>query len=361
METSKMNKDSGIPEELKKASDWAWRILVILAALSAIVFLAHSVWNILSVFLLSILLTAGLGPLAKFLRKKWNWPKWLSIVAAELGAITALVGLVTLSIWQISKSGYIIKDKLVPLIDSASNFLKDKFDVDLGAGDSLTNYLLKSFQSDAEQYASGALGFVSSVTQTITGVILAAIITLFLLIDGENIARWFMRFIPKASRSRTWRSGVKAWSTLNGWVKAQVIVAFIDCLGIGVGALIMGLPFVLPITILTFFGAFIPFFGAFIAGFFAVFVALVWKGWIAALIMLSIVILVQQVEGHILQPFVMGSAVSVHPLAVILVVLIGTTLGGVIGAILSVPAVAFLNNFFVEYTQLKSTSKEIEP
>src|SRR5699024_7008460 len=113
--------------------------------------------------------------------------------------------------------------------------------------------------------------------------------------------------------------------------------------GIGVGAWALGLPMALPITVLVFLGSFVPIVGAVLTGALAVFVALVYNGWIVALIMLAVVLIVQQVEGHVLQPWIMGNAVKVHPLAIVLVVAGGTMVAGIAGALFAVPLVAMLN------------------
>jgi predicted PurR-regulated permease PerM len=123
----------------------------------------------------------------------------------------------------------------------------------------------------------------------------------------------------------------------------QILVATVDAIGIGAGAAILQLPLAIPIAVLVFLGSFVPVIGAVVTGALAVFVALVYNGWVVALIMLAIVLLVQQIEGHVLQPLVMGTAVKVHPLAVVLAVAGGSVVGGIAGALFAVPNVAVLN------------------
>ena len=136
-------------------------------------------------------------------------------------------------------------------------------------------------------------------------------------------------------------AGRAGFRSLIGYVRATFLVALVDAVGIGTGLAIMGIPLALPLASLVFLGAFIPLVGAVIAGFLAVIVALIAKGWIFALITLGLIIAVQQLEGHVLQPLVMGRAVSIHPLAIVLVIAGGGVLAGIVGALLAVPAVAF--------------------
>ncbi|MDP9028111.1 MAG: AI-2E family transporter, partial [Actinomycetota bacterium] len=170
----------------------------------------------------------------------------------------------------------------------------------------------------------------------------------FLLIDGRGIWHWLVKLFPVRARAAMIGAGEAGWITLTTFVKVQIFVAFVDAVGIGLGAFILGLftggfPLVIPIAIAVFLGSFIPLVGAVATGAIAVFVALVYLGPVPALIMLGVVILVQQLEGHVLQPFVMGNAVKVHPLAVVLAVATGALIGGIPGALFAVPLAATLN------------------
>ena len=152
-----------------------------------------------------------------------------------------------------------------------------------------------------------------------------------------------VRLFPKKARLAVDGSGIAGWVTLTTFVKVQIFVAAVDAVGIGLFAFFLGLPLVIPIAVAVFLGSFIPVVGAVLTGIIAVFVALVYNGPIAALIMLGGVLLVQQLEGHVLQPLVMGTAVKVHPLAVVLAVAGGGFLAGIPGALFAVPLVATVN------------------
>ena len=145
-------------------------------------------------------------------------------------------------------------------------------------------------------------------------------------------------------RGRVRDAGRAGFRSLIGYVRATFLVALVDALGIGVGLAIMGVPLALPLASLVFLGAFVPLIGAVLTGLLAVIIALIAKGLVYALITLGLIIAVQQLEAHVLQPIVMGRAVSIHPLAIVLVIAGGAVLAGIVGALLAVPALAFLNS-----------------
>jgi putative heme transporter len=167
--------------------------------------------------------------------------------------------------------------------------------------------------------------------------------TFFFLRDGARIWRYLVGLLPAAAREPMARAGEQSWLTLVAYVKATVLVAFIDASGIGLALLILRVPFALPLAALVFLSSFIPIIGATLSGVVAVLVALVTRGPLIALAVLIAVVLVQQLEGHVLQPLIMGRAVAIHPLAVIVAIATGVVLAGIIGALVAVPIVAVLN------------------
>jgi predicted PurR-regulated permease PerM len=192
----------------------------------------------------------------------------------------------------------------------------------------------------------------------VAGLFIALFCLFFFLYQGEQIWSWLVRLFPRRAREKADSSGRRAWVTLTAYVRATVLVAAMDAIGIALGAAILGLPLVGAIGILVFVGAFIPVVGALVSGFVAVLVALVAKGPLVAVIMLAVVIGVQQLEAHVLQPFLMGRAVSVHPLAVILSIATGVVIAGIVGALIAVPTVAVLNTIV---SHLAGNDVEPEP
>ena len=193
--------------------------------------------------------------------------------------------------------------------------------------------------------SGGALGqraaeVGTTATHVVAGLFIALFCLFFFLYQGEQIWAWVVRLFPRQAREKADSSGRKAWVSLTAFVRATIVVAAVDAIGISLGAAILGLPLVSAIGILVFVGAFIPVVGALISGVVAVLVALVAKGPIIAIIMLAVVIGVQQLEAHVLQPFLLGRAVAVHPLAIILAIATGVIVAGIVGALVAVPTAA---------------------
>jgi len=193
------------------------------------------------------------------------------------------------------------------------------------------------------QLTSTGIATAATLFEVVTGMLLVLFSTFFFLRDGRKIWRFIVRLFPVNARWSLADAGDASWTTLGAYVRATVLVAFIDAVGIGTALVILNIPFPFPLAALVFLGAFIPIVGASVSGAVAVLVALVDQGWVIALIVLGAVILVQQVEGHVLQPLIMGRAVAIHPLVVIIGIACGATLAGIIGALVAVPLIAVLN------------------
>jgi predicted PurR-regulated permease PerM len=208
--------------------------------------------------------------------------------------------------------------------------------------DALTR-LRESITSNRSALTTGALNTATTVGELAAGFFLTLFTLFFFLRDGGQIWRFLCRLLPRQARVPTARAGHYAWHTLVSYVHATVLVAFVDAIGIGAGVAILRVPLALPLAALVFLGAFIPVVGATLTGAIAVLVALVTVGPIKALIVLGVVIAVQQLEGHVLQPLIMGRAVALHPLAVILSIASGVVLAGIVGGLVAVPILAVLN------------------
>ena len=201
-----------------------------------------------------------------------------------------------------------------------------------------------ALQNNSSSILSGALSFGSTAGHFAAGLVLALFVLIFFLLEGDRIWAFLVRLLPRKARAATFGAGRKGWASMVSYARIQMFVAFVDAVGIGVGAAIIGVPLALPLGVLVFMGSFIPIVGALVTGAVAVLLALVANGWVNALIMLGIVLLVQQLESHILQPLVMGKAVALHPVAVILSVAAGSYLAGIPGALFSVPILAVANS-----------------
>jgi predicted PurR-regulated permease PerM len=223
------------------------------------------------------------------------------------------------------------------LINGPAHLSRDQINQ---VGDTAT----KSLRNHQEQLTSGALSTAGTLTEVVTGALLALFTVIFLLLGGRNIWHFITQAVPSGVRDRVRDAGAAGFHTLIGYVRATFLVAFVDAVGIGTGLAIMGIPLALPLASLVFLGAFIPLVGAVVSGFLAVVVALLAKGFIYALITLGLIVAIMQLEAHVLQPLVMGRAVAIHPLAVVLGISAGAVLAGVVGALLAVPLIAFSNS-----------------
>ncbi len=343
-----MSDDAPVPQGLRTAASWSWRVLVILGVLAAFVWFVIQFKLVVIPFLIAILLSALLIPFSNFLRRH-RWPKWLAIAASMVGAIALVGGLVTLVVFQI-RGGWndLVAATLVAVDDIGGWLAGPPFNLELA---DIRQALLDwwaTFSQDTGTIWSGALSLGSTTGHVLAGLLLTLFATLFLLIDGPGIWRWFLKLIPRRARARTDEAAQAGWATLTTFARIQIFVAAVDAVGIGLGAWILGLftggfPLVIPIAVVVFLASFIPIIGALVSGALAVFVALVYLGPIPAIIMLAIVLLVQQVEGHVLQPLVMGTAVKVHPLAVVFGVAAGSLIAGIPGALFAVPLIAVVN------------------
>jgi predicted PurR-regulated permease PerM len=322
--------------------------MVIAAVIALFIYLVITLREIVVPFMIAILLAALLVPLVNFLVRH-RWPKGLAVAVAEVGLIAVLVGLVVLVVVQVRTGFPDLQKQSVEAYDNFTQYLLDS-SLHLTNSD-INGYLGQAWtaiQKDSQVLVSGAVTFGTTAGHVLAGMLLTLFATLFMLIDGKGIWAWVVRLFPRKARPAIDGSGRAGWVTLTNFVRVQIFVAFVDAVGIGLGAWIIGLffggfPLVIPITVAVFLGSFIPVVGALFSGVLAIFIALVYLNPFAALIMLGVVIAVQQIEGHVLQPFIMGTAVRVHPLAVVFAVAAGGFLAGIPGALFAVPVVATLN------------------
>jgi len=336
-----------LPDGMKIAGAWAWRLLAVVGVLVVFGLLIIQLKEIVIPFMVAILVGGLLVPIVQYLVRH-RWPKGIAVAVTLLGAIVVVGGLVMLIVWQVRVGSSDIQSRSISAYEDLQDWLNVTFNIDTA---DFNNYLAQGWEAIQENSStlwSGALTVGSTAGHLFTGFLLALFATIFILIDGKGIWNWVVRLFPRKARPAVDGSGHAGWITLTTFVRVQIFVAFVDAVGIGLGAFFLGLPFggfplVIPIAIAVFLGSFVPVVGAVLTGTVAIFVALVFLGPWQALIMLGIVLLVQQVEGHILQPLVMGTAVKVHPLAVVFAVAAGAGIAGIPGALFAVPLVATLN------------------
>lgn len=341
-ETSE-NAAQELPLGVRVAAAWSWRLIVIGLAIAALLWLIIQVRVIVIPVIIAILLTALLHPVVAFFERK-KWPRSLGILTAIVVLVSFVAILVSLIVTQL-RSG--LEDVTARSTEAWADFLswvQATFGVSAAEINGYFDQLFHTIEKYQGEIWSGALAITTTAGQVVTGALLTLFSLIFLLIDGKRIWYWVLGFLPSRAHAAADVAGVSGWESVGQYVRVQILVAFVDAVGIGLGALILGVPLAIPIAILVFLGSFIPFLGAITTGALAVFIALVYNGPINALIMLAVVILVNQIEGHILQPLVMGNAVRVHPLGVVLAVSTGALLAGIPGALFAVPLAAALSS-----------------
>lgn len=335
--------DDLVPKTLTVATAFAWRFVVLAAAVGVLIWIIIQLKLLVIPLLAAILVTALVWP-AFTLMLRARFPRWLAIIISVIGTLAIIFGLLRLVVWQISLQWADVQEKTVASVDELRTFLIDgPLHLSAQQIDDMLAGALTLLQEQTSTLLSGALALGSTVGHVLTGVVLALFILLCTLADGAGIWRWTVGLFPRRARRAVDGAGRSGWVTLVNYARTQLLVATIDAIGIALGAFLLGVPLAIPIGVLVFLGAFVPFVGAVVTGALAVFLALVYNGPWIALWMLVVVLAVQQIEGHILQPLLMGSAVKVHPLAVVLVVAGGTMIAGIPGALFAVPIAAFIN------------------
>ena len=336
--------DESVSPLVRKAAAWSWRLLAILALAVALLWVTAKLELILVPVALATMLAALLLPVVDWLDRR-GAPRGGAVALVLLSSFAILGGILTFVVSQFVTGLPGLTDQVTHSVDSLRNWLingpahlsKEQID---HAGDSV----ISAMQNNQAKLTSGALSTAATVTELVTGALLVFFTLIFFLHGGRNIWAFVTKIVPVRQRARVYDAGAAGFHSLIGYVRATFVVALVDAVGIGTGLAIMGVPLALPLASLVFLGAFIPLVGAVVTGFLAVVVALLTKGFIYALITLGLIIAVQQIEAHVLQPIVMGRAVSVHPLAVVLAIAGGSVTAGVIGALIAVPIVAFLNS-----------------
>jgi predicted PurR-regulated permease PerM len=345
--------DDAVSPGMRTAAAWAWRFLVVIAAAGVLVWIIIQLRLIVIPVIIGVLLAALLVPYAAWLQRRLRFARWLAITTAML----TLVGVVTALIWlvvaQVRAGWPSLRDRSVVAWDEFLDWLSATFGLSAAEITDWVDTLVGELDlSTNGPLVTGALSVGSTAAEVLAGAVLVLFSLLFFLIDGPGIWRFVVRLFPRRARTPVDGAARAGWITLTNFAKVQIFVAFVDGLGIGLIAFFLGVPLALPIGVAVFLASFVPFVGAVVTGALAVLIALVYNGPFVALLMLAGVLLVQQLEGNVLQPLVMGPAVRVHPLAVVLAVTTGGLLAGIPGTLFAVPIVAFVN-VFVRYIAAK--------
>ncbi|WP_081709798.1 AI-2E family transporter [Arthrobacter sp. 35W] len=339
-----LDADADVSYGLRVAAAWAWRLGLVIVVVGGILWLLSMVTLLVIPIMVAALLAGLLRPIVNWL-VKIGLHRGLAVAITELGLLGGVLGALFLVGRQMVAGFGALKEQAAAGLDQVLTWLSEG-PLQLSS-DQISVYIndaVKALQQNSSSILSGALNFGTSAGHFAAGLLLTLFILIFFLLEGERIWTFLVGLLPKRSRRAVDGAGHRGWISMVNYVRIQLFVAAVDAIGIGVGAAVIGVPLALPLAVLVLLGSFIPVIGALVTGAVAVLLALVANGWVNALIMLAIVLLVQQAESHLLQPLVMGRAVSLHPVAVILAVAAGSGVAGIPGALFAVPLLAVANS-----------------
>lgn len=333
-----------VPGGLKEAAAWSWRILLI-AALVYVAARALSHVPIVTIpFITSLLLAAVLTPVRRWLNVKARIPHSIAAFIALLIGVTAIVAIFWFIAGQVRSNAPRMIEGFVSFVDQAGMWLRDgplqMNDEQVAAYSAEISAFLTRNQ---ESLLSGAISTLSTLTHLIGGFLLLLLTTFFMLRDGETIWSWTLSLLPRRSRRRLDQVGRAGWHTVGGFVRGQTVIAFLHASTLFVLLWGLHVPMALALAVLIFVASYVPILGMTVAGLFCVIVSLIEHGPGAALVVAIAILVLVQLEAHLLQPLIMAHHVEVHPLGVAMAVLAGTTIGGIAGALFAVPLVAFVN------------------
>ncbi|MFT8396616.1 AI-2E family transporter [Propionibacterium sp.] len=334
-----------VPRSLRIAAAWSWRVLVVVAGMGVVWWLGGQLSEVVIPLMAAILLTAALAPMNGLLRHH-SWPPWAAALASLLLLVLILCGLLTLVGTQIAVQWQELVQQTVEVMQSALTWLSTgPLHISHEQATGWLDQVRQRVVSSQDEIARIAAAFGSGIGRFFAGLAMTLFATFFFLKDGSRMSGAIRSTVPRVSRSTLMPGFEAGWQSLVSYVRAAVIVAAVDGVGAGLGAFFLGSNLWLAITALTFVSAFVPIVGALISGIIAVTVTLVTLGFVKAIIMLIVFIGVMQLEAHVLQPLLLGRAVSIHPLMVLVGIAVGISVAGIVGGVFAIPLVAFAFGF----------------
>ena len=328
---------------VRVAAEWCWRLLILVLAVVVLGYLSRKLATVVIPVAIALLAAALLAPLVNLLQRL-GLPRSIGVFVALVGSLGVIAGLFTFVIEQIVTGVPQLADEFKTSVHTVQDWLiNGPLHLSTDQINNAGNTIVKTLEQNQTALTNGALTTAAAIGEFLTGAFLTLFILIFFLYGGDQIWHFVTRVVPTPQRERVRAAGRLGFGSLVGFVRATVVVAAVDAIGIGTGLAILSVPLALPLATLVFIGAFVPIIGSLLAGFIAVFLALMTKGLVTALIVLGITVAVMQLESHVLQPLVMGRAVRIHPLAVVLAITTGVVLYGIVGGLLAVPFAAVMN------------------
>ena len=329
---------------LRTVGDYSWRIL----AAGTVVYFAIRLLSRLSEavipFVVAILVTAVLQPVAHRLRR-WGLGRGVATVFTMLIAVVLFGGLITIVVVRAAQQAPQLGNEINNLLPHIKHWLiTGPLKINAKTVNNLNNTISNDITKNSSAIASTALSTGKTVLALLAGLVLAIFCTIFLVYDGQGVWSFLLKAVPESGRPAADAAGRAAWSTISYYIRGTLIVAFFHGIVVAITLTILGVPLAFPLAVLVGLGAFVPLIGAVVTGVLAVGVAGLSKGLVAAIIMAAVLLLDNQIEAHVLQPFVVGRYVRIHPLAVVLSLAAGGILFGIFGAVVAVPVVATINS-----------------
>jgi predicted PurR-regulated permease PerM len=334
--------EAQFPRWLRLAAGWAWRLLIVALLIYVTFRLAVELRLVVLPFIAALLLTALLQPLTSRLKRAGLAPL-LATWCTFLLAVIVIAGAIFLFADRVSADYATLVAEVTRTAREVQHSLAGPpFHLNARRLETYTNDLVNYLSQHKAQIAGTVLAGGKYALELLTGLILMLFIAFFLLKDGAKIWAWLIKGMRPEPKRRVNLAGETAWRTLVAYVRGTTLVAAIHALFIGLALWLLGVPLLVPFIVLVFLAAFLPLVGILVVGALAILVALATKGWVAAVILLAVLLVENQIEGHLLQPLVVGRLVKLHPLSIILVLAVGGIIAGIPGAIVAVPFTAVI-------------------
>ena len=333
--------EEAVPGGLRLAAAIAWRVLVVAATVVVVAFIVAKLRIIAIPFFVGLLIATQLSPLVDWLERHGT-ARWLGALGALVLGLAVLGGLAAAMVGTVIADFDRLDVDLEGGLTEIGDFFVEEFDIPREDVDETIDDLLRTLRDNTGTILGGVFSGASLALEMVAGTILAIIVLFFTLKDGRSMWAWALRLAPASRRGDARAIGRRTWSILGAYFRGTATVALIDAVFIGLALWIIGVPLVLPLAVLTFFAAFIPIVGAVAAGIVAVLIALVSEGLTEAILVGLAVLAVQQLEGNLVAPVLVGRRLSIHPMVVILSVAAGAVVWGILGAAIAVPVVAVL-------------------
>lgn len=333
-------RDRQVPPALALATGLAWRGLLLAAAVAVLIWVVAQLSLLVVPIVIALILSALLAPAARQIRRVPHMPRGVATGIVVIGGLALFGGI----LWGVVAAFLAglpgLSGQLGQSLVATQEWLANgPLHLDDARIASFTTELVNTLQRNQTELATNVVGAVGTAGEAATEMLLTLFVLTFFVHDGPKIWRFVLSGIPRPARRRTDIAGRRAFASLVGYTRAIVVVAAVDAVTAGIGLWLIGVPLAVPLATLIFFGAFVPTVGAIFTGVVAVLIALVTGGWVDALLVVALLVAVQNLEGYVLQPLLLGRSVKLHPLAVVLPIAGGLIVAGIPGALLAVPLV----------------------